>query len=221
MTSAASKLPADLPDDPLPLFREWFDTAVASGSMVNPDAMTIATIADGDRVAARVVLCKEIVSDPGYLVFFTNFASAKGKQLEANPNVAAVFYWDALGRQARIEGVAGKSPAADSDEYFATRDRDSRIGAWTSAQSQPIASHAALLEKHRQTRRRFNAAGPDSAVPRPPHWGGYRIGIRAIELWQQGEARLHDRARWERELERDVSQAGFRAGPWRVVRLQP
>ena len=213
-------LPVELPDDPLPIFRNWFDAAAASQSMTNPDAMTVATVADVDRVTARVVLCKEIVADPGYLVFFTNYDSAKGQQILTNANVAAVFYWDALGRQVRVEGIACQSPEAESERYFASRDRDSQIGAWTSEQSRSISSHQALLDKHAQTQRRFGAQESDDSIARPPHWGGYRIGIRAIELWQQGAARLHDRARWERHLEQ-TDPAGFRAGPWQTTRLQP
>ncbi len=213
-------IPVELPDNPLPIFCSWFDAAAASGSLTNPDAMTVATLSDERRVTARVVLCKNIVADPGYLVFFTNYNSAKGQQILANDEIAAVFYWDALGRQVRIEGFALKSPAAESEQYFASRDRDSRIGAWTSAQSQPIGSHQELLDKHLNTQKRFNASDPGSSIPRPDHWGGYRIGIRAIELWQQGAARLHDRARWERELEPADSES-FKAGPWQATRLQP
>jgi pyridoxamine 5'-phosphate oxidase len=211
-------LPSLLPENPLELFGEWFRMAVADQSMTNPDAMTLATITATNRVSARMVLCKEIVSDPGYLVFYTNYASSKGQQISGNSHVAAVFYWDALGCQVRIEGVAIKSPPEESDLYFASRDRDSRIGAWTSDQSMPIATHEELLNKHLEMHERF----ADDEVPRPSHWGGYRLGIESIELWHKGAARLHDRARWERTLDTEANTpAGFRSGPWQSARLQP
>jgi pyridoxamine 5'-phosphate oxidase len=170
-------------------------------------------------VSARVVLCKEIVAEPGYLVFYTNYESEKGLQIAANAQVAAVFHWDELGRQARIEGMAVRSPAEESDRYFQSRDRDSQIGAWTSAQSQPIATHADLLEKHAAMQARFGTTADAPAVPRPPHWGGFRLGIAALELWDRGAARLHDRARWERPLR--LEDDGFSAGAWQAKRLQP
>ena len=152
-----SGLPADLPADPMPLFCAWFDEAMQSLTIPNRDSMTIATVVNEDQVAARVVLCKQVVPDPGYLVFYTNYESDKGAQISANPNVAAVFHWDEIGRQVRIEGIAVQSPAAESENYFDSRDRESRIGAWTSDQSRSIGSHQDLLDKHIGMQDRFKS----------------------------------------------------------------
>jgi pyridoxamine 5'-phosphate oxidase len=214
-----SGLPADLPANPLPLFCEWFEHALQNSTQPNRDAMTLATQADGNHVTARIVLCKQVVPDPGYLLFYTNYESAKGMQINANPNVAVVFHWDDLGRQVRIEGIASQSPREESDRYFASRDRESRIGAWTSEQSRTIDSHAELLEKHASMQAKFAEPHNDGEIPRPPNWGGYRIVIRAIELWHRGSARLHERARWERPL--DIAGGTIQAGQWQAKRLQP
>jgi pyridoxamine 5'-phosphate oxidase len=210
-----NNIPATLPDNPLPLFCQWYAEAMQQLATPTRDAMTLATASPTGAVSARIVLCKGVVQDPGYLVFYTNYESAKGTHISLNPQVAAVFHWDEIGRQARIEGIAVPSPAAESDAYFASRDKNSQIGAWTSAQSHAIANHQALLDKRTAMEQRF-AAGP---VPRPPHWGGYRIMIGALELWDRGAARLHDRARWERNL--DLSSPESPPATWRSQRLQP
>jgi pyridoxamine 5'-phosphate oxidase len=172
------------------------------------------------------VLCKSIVIDPGYLVFYTNYNSAKASAIETNSRVAAVFHWDHMNRQARVEGIAVRSPAAESDAYFATRDKESQIGAWASAQSQPIGSRLMLMQKHVATARKLSNLAVDSgimSVPRPPFWGGYRIWLSAVELWVRGEARLHDRGRWERPLAVSAGSADPSPsfGPWSATRLQP
>ncbi len=216
-------LPEKLPSNPLPLLASWLDDAKGDGSLPNADAMALATIDATGQPAARVVLCKQIVADPGYVVFYTNYSSANGPAIEANNRVAAVFHWDHLNRQARIEGIAVRSPAAESDAYFATRDKESQIGAWASAQSQPIASRLQLLNKHVATARKLSGLAVDSgimSVPRPPFWGGYRIWISAIELWMRGEARLHDRGRWERPLQ-PTGNGNPIPGAWSATRLQP
>ncbi len=219
-------LPAKLPADPLPLFEKWLTEALADGTLANPDAMTLAT-ANGYAVpSARIVLCKKIVADPGYLVFYTNYESAKAREIEASNWVAGVFHWDHLNRQARFEGIAVRSPAEESDAYFATREKESQIGAWASAQSQPIASRKMLKEKHVATTWKLAGLAEESGkrdIPRPPFWGGYRIWLSGIELWTRGAARLHDRARWHRRLgsRDDNGNGSFSPDDWRVQRLQP
>jgi len=206
-------LPSSLPDTPLPLLAKWMQDAVASNTLPNPDAMTLATTDASGCPAARIVLCKELVTDPGYLVFYTNYNSAKGEALDKNNRVAAVFHWDQLNRQARIEGIALKSPAEESDTYFATRDKESQIGAWASAQSQPIDARQSLKTKHVATTRKLSNLAMDSGImdiPRPAFWGGYRLVPNAIEFWQNQDDRLHDRELYERD-----------GSVWRCTRLAP
>ena len=208
-------LPAKLPTDPMPLFEEWFQLARKHGAQPNPDSMVVATATPAGLPSARVVLCKQLVADPGYVVFFTNYQSRKGAELAANPRVAAVLHWDALGRQVRLEGRVVLSPAGESDEYFASRALDSRIGAWASLQSQPLDSRTTLLKRVAIEAARFGMH-----VPRPPHWGGYRLWPEALELWIEGAFRVHDRARWARSLE-PVGPDSFSPGPWLPTRLYP
>ena len=217
-----------LPADPLVIVSLWLEEAWAARTQPNPNAMVLATSTREGLPDARVVLCKDIQPQPGYVVFYTNYLSAKGRQLKDNPRAAAVMHWDALHRQVRLEGPVSLGPASDSDAYFATRAWQSRIGAWASEQSEPIASRELLLEAVTQTARRFGAPTPGSpgaddsmkvTIPRPPHWGGYRLWPEIVELWVEGAARIHDRARWTRK----VTDAGmsFRTGPWSATRLQP
>jgi pyridoxamine 5'-phosphate oxidase len=208
-------LPDDLPADPMPLFAQWFEAARVAQSQPNPDAMVLATATVDGRPSARVVLLRKLVANPGYVVFYTNYDSRKGHELKANPRAAAVVHWDALGRQVRLEGVVSISPADESDGYFASRPLDSRIGAWASAQSQPLAARSTLLARVAAETARLGAT-----VPRPPHWGGYRLWPEAVELWTEGAFRIHDRARWTRSLAPESSLA-FRAGPWQATRLYP
>jgi pyridoxamine 5'-phosphate oxidase len=195
----------------------------------NPNAMVLATSDQGARPSARVVLCKEIVAQPGYLVFFTNYLSRKGQELERNPRAAAVIHWDALHRQVRIEGPVVHAPAADSDAYFASRPWQSRVGAWASQQSEPLDSRDALHKAVTATALRFGAPDPsragsegssDFVIPRPPHWGGYHLWAELVELWVEGEGRIHDRARWTRELT-PQPDGFFSTGPWSATRLHP
>jgi pyridoxamine 5'-phosphate oxidase len=182
------------------------------------------------RLSARVVLCKEIVPLPGYLVFYTSYESRKGRELAAHPRAAAVFHWDDLHRQLRVEGMVFPSPASESDDYFASRSWRSRIAACASQQSQPIGSRSALVQRLREEAARLGAPDPTEApaddqepefhVPRPADWGGYRLWADAVELWVEGEHRVHDRARWTRTLE--VRDDGtIEPGPWHHHRLQP
>ncbi len=211
-------LPEPLPGDPLPIVGRWLADAISDGGLPNPDAMALATL-DGDGMPAnRIVLCRGLVEQPGYLVFYTNYESAKGAALAANDRVAGVFHWDHMNRQVRIEGRVVRSPAAESDAYFAGRDRASQIGAWASAQSRPIAERAQLERALQAIRMRFPE---DVPVERPPHWGGYRIWLSAVELWTRGDARLHDRGRWTRELGDAAADGIYTPGSWQSTRLQP
>jgi pyridoxamine 5'-phosphate oxidase len=229
VTEHIELLPDPLPAEPLAVVSRWMDQAWAARRQPNANSMVLATSTCDGRPSARVVLCKDIVPQPGYVVFYTNYLSSKGRQLEENPRAAAVIHWDALHRQVRIEGLVVTAPAADSDGYFATRSWDKRVGAWASAQSEPVASRAVLERAVAAAAQRFGVptpgtAGPDArvdvAIPRPPHWGGYRLWADAVELWVEGEARIHDRARWTRTLTLGAGEA-VAAGPWSVTRLQP
>ena len=188
-------LPATLPADPMPLFVQWFDGARAAKAQPNPDSMALATATPDGRPSVRVVWCKKLVPAPGYLVFFTNYDSRKGAELAANPCASAVFHWDAFGRQVRVAGPIVRSPGDESDEYFSSRALDSRIGAWASLQSQPLDARRTLLKRVAVEAARFG-----TRVPRPPHWGGYRLWPESVELWIEGPFRVHDRARWSRSL---------------------
>ena len=215
-------LPEPLPGNPLPLFAQWFGDACVRVSQPNPDAMVLATVGEDGAPAARIVLCKQLVERAGYVVFFTNYQSRKGRELAAHPRAAAVFHWDALHRQVRIEGPVVRSPPQESDDYFASRALASRIGAWASNQSQPLASRATLEAQVTAAAKKFSVSASAAAgeVPRPPHWGGSRIWIDAIELWVEGPGRTHDRALWRREL-RPRNEYEFDAGEWRGTRLNP
>ena len=229
MAEHTETLPDLLPADPLVVAREWLAQAQAAHIQPNPNSMVLATSGGDGRPSARVVLCKDIVPQPGYIVFYTNYLSAKGRQLKDNPHAAAVMHWDALHRQVRIEGQVVAAPAADSDAYFAARAWQSRIGAWASEQSEPLGSRAQLLEAVKEIARRFGAPAPGSpgaddslkvTIPRPPHWGGYRLWADTVELWVEGAARIHDRARWQRTL-RALPTGSFSADAWVATRLQP
>ena len=229
MAEHIETLPDLLPADPLLVVREWLAQAQAAHSQPNPNSMVLATSSRDGRPSARVVLCKDVVPRPGYVVFYTNYLSAKGRQLKDNPRAAAVMHWDALHRQVRIEGQVVAAPEGDSDAYFAARAWQSRLGAWASEQSEPIGSRAQLLEAVRDTARRFGAPTPGApgaddslkvTIPRPPHWGGYRLWADTVELWVEGAARIHDRARWQRTL-RALPAGSFKADAWVATRLQP
>jgi pyridoxamine 5'-phosphate oxidase len=199
----------------------------------NPNSMVLATLDPDGQPSARVVLCKEIVPQPGYLVFYTNYLSRKGRQLAQNPRAAAVMHWDALHRQVRVEGPVVKAPEADSDAYFASRPWQSRLAAWASAQSEPVGSRKDLQAAVAKAAQRFGTPSPDTdaaqtaadiLVPRPPHWGGYHLWAESVELWVEGEARIHDRARWTRSVTKRADIEGephLDAGPWTSTRLQP
>jgi len=230
MRTLMQTLPDPLPLDPMPLASTWLRQAWDEQVQPNPNAMVLATADAASRPSARVVLCKDIVPQPGYVVFYTNYDSRKGRELGANPRAAAVFHWDDLHRQLRVEGMVAPSPPSESDDYFASRSWRSRIAACASAQSEPIGSRAALIQRLREEAERLGAPDPTTAppddqepefhVPRPACWGGYRLWADAVELWVEGEHRAHDRARWTRALEPHPDGV-FGTGPWHHVRLQP
>jgi len=190
--------------DPIRQFRKWFQIALDAG-LKEPTAMTLATSNRAGKPSARMVLLKS-VDDRGF-VFFTNYLSRKGRELEENPRAALVFYWSALDRQIRVTGRVKKVTAAESDEYFESRPLGSRFSAAVSKQSSVVKSHAALTADLEKLKARY----PDTGPPRPKHWGGYRVHPDEIEFWQQGESRLHDRLRYRRR----------RDGTWRIDRLAP
>ncbi len=209
------------PADPLPPLRAWLADARADSGLANPDAMVLATTDADGRPSARVVLCRAADWQHGWLGFYTNRHSAKGRALAERPIAAVTFHWDPLGRQARIEGPVRLAPDSDSDAYFATRPRGSQLAAWASAQSESAASREELDARYADAAARFGARDDPGSppVPRPPHWGGYRVWIERVELWAARSNRLHERVEWQRPL----TPAGdeFRAGPWSARRLMP
>jgi pyridoxamine 5'-phosphate oxidase len=172
--------------DPFELFDRWFAEARASETN-DPEAMSLATADAAGRPSVRIVLLKG--HGPDGFVFYTNQRSRKGEELAANPNAALLFHWKSLRRQVRIEGKVRPVSASEADSYFASRSRDSQLGAWASDQSQPLASRAEFEARYEAMRQRFE--GGD--VPRPPHWGGYRVTPDRIEFWTDRPHRLHER----------------------------
>lgn len=203
-------LPDPLPANPLVVAAKWLAQAQRDASQPNPNAMVLATVDARGHPSARVVLCKEIAAQQGYILFYTNYSSRKGRELLSNPRAAVVFHWDHLHRQLRAEGQVDTLSDSENDAYFRSRAWQSQLGAWASQQSEPVSSRKALLEAVAGEARRFGIPydGPGSVepervsvqVPRPPNWGGYRLQVDALELWVEGEYRIHDRARWTRPL---------------------
>jgi pyridoxamine 5'-phosphate oxidase len=192
-------------DDPIALFNAWFDDAKAKEPN-DPDGVALAT-ADGEgRPNVRMVLCKD--ADARGFVFYTNTESTKGVELAANPHAALCFYWKSLRRQVRVQGPVERVSEAEADAYFATRAKDSQIGAWASKQSRPLEGRLALEREVA----RYTAKYALTAVPRPPHWSGYRLRPLAIEFWRNRPFRLHARLVYRR----DTHDA-----PWRTERLFP
>ena len=181
--------------DPIALFAAWFEEARASEPN-DAEAMALATVGADGRPSARIVLLKDI--GPSGLTFHTNSLSRKGQEIATNPDVALVVHWKSLRRQVRVEGRAHRLPDAESDAYFATRGRNSQLSAWASAQSAPLASRQELEQRQAEMERRFE--GRD--VARPPHWHGFVVDPVSIELWSDGEHRLHHRRLFTRRADK-------------------
>ena len=189
--------------DPIKQFQTWLNEAFAA-KLPLPEAMTLATATINGKPSARMVLLKQV--DHSGFVFYTNYNSAKARQLDANPYAALVFYWAQLDRQVRVEGSVSKTSAAESREYFATRPRESQIGAWASEQSEAIANRAVLEERAAELEKQYG----DREIDRPEHWGGYRLKPERIEFWKSRIGRLHDRILYQRE-----------GDSWIITRLAP
>ncbi|MEO8648671.1 MAG: pyridoxamine 5'-phosphate oxidase [Acidobacteriota bacterium] len=189
--------------DPFIQFGSWLDEALSS-SILDANAMLVATADGRGRPSARIVLLKSF--DASGFTFFTNYESRKGRDLEVNPNVALHFFWPELERQVGITGIAEKISHSESEEYFNSRPLESRLGAWASDQSRPIPSRDHLVEKLEKIREEF----PGGNVPLPPYWGGYRVTPDRFEFWQGGASRLHDRIIYTLE-----------DGRWTIGRIAP
>lgn len=194
---------SDVAADPIEQFTRWWNE-VTESEIDEPNAMTLATATPDGRPSARIVLLKDY--DERGFVFFTNYKSHKGKEAETNPYVALVFFWKELERQVRIEGTIEKVSAAESDEYFWSRPASSRIGAWASPQSSVIAGRAILDENVQSYSAKFK-----EDIPRPEHWGGFRVKPASIEFWQGRSSRLHDRIKYSKTEN----------GNWIIERLAP
>ena len=193
----------DVDPDPLVQFRKWFDDA-RRAELPEPNAMTLATATPGGVPSARMVLLK--AADERGFTFFTDYRSRKGQELEANPHAALVFFWGELERQVRITGTVTRVSREETEAYFRTRPRESRLGAWSSHQSTVLAGREVLEARLREV----SARHPGDEVPTPPYWGGYLLKPDGLEFWQGRESRLHDRVRYQREV-----------GGWRIERLSP
>jgi pyridoxamine 5'-phosphate oxidase len=193
----------DIDPDPFRQFELWMSQAISS-QLIEPNAMTLATVDGSGQPNARAVLLKGF--DPTGLVFYTNYESRKSREIAANPNVCLLFYWAELERQVRVVGRAERVPEAESEAYFQSRPVGHQLGAWVSNQSTVIAGREVIEESLASVSKRFEP-GP---VPRPPHWGGYRVVPHAFEFWQGRPNRLHDR------LEYNLAK-----GTWTIRRLSP
>ncbi len=191
-------------DDPFKIAQRWLEAAVAKEPN-DPNAIALATVDGAGMPNVRMVLLKEI--EPDAFVFYTNYGSAKGREIEASGKAAFVMHWKSLRRQIRVRGLVSREEGAQADAYFASRSLKSRLGAWASHQSEPLASRNALMAEVARLTPRLG-----THPPRPPFWGGYRIHPLEIEFWADGPFRLHDRFRWRRDAIEE---------PWDITRLNP
>jgi pyridoxamine 5'-phosphate oxidase len=191
-------------DDPFVLARDWYGQAQVSEPN-DPDAVALATVDAQGMPNVRMVLLRDI--EPAAFTFYTNYTSAKAHEIEGAGKAALVFHWKSLRRQIRVRGTVAREDGGQADAYYASRGLKSRLGAWASAQSQPIANRGVLMARLDQATAQYG-----DAPPRPAHWGGFRITPVEIEFWADGDARLHDRFRWTRASEVDA---------WEISRLSP
>jgi pyridoxamine 5'-phosphate oxidase len=194
---------SDLDPDPIVQFGEWFEKVIGA-DLHEPNAMILATATREGRPSARTILLKGY--DERGFVFYTNYEGRKARELQENPLCALLFYWGELERQVRIEGRARRISDEESDTYFLSRPRGSRLGAWASEQSRPVEGRSVLEERVRELESEYEGR----EIPRPPFWGGYRVEPEVIEFWQGRENRLHDRLVYRRD-----------GGGWKIERLQP
>lgn len=194
----------DLDADPIKQFERWLNDAIAAGQ-IEPTGMTLATATPQGRPSARIVLLKGVSAD-GF-VFFTNYQSQKGREIEANPNVELVFFWDKLERTVRVHGTVTRTSREESDAYFHQRPKRSQIGAAASNQSEVVADREILEQRFAELEKQHE----HSDVPTPPHWGGFRVKPQTIEFWQGRPSRLHDRFRYHRDAH----------GSWVIERVAP
>ena len=211
--------------NPLLLLQSWLNEAMELDLQPNPDTMAIATSNSQGLPNVRMVLCKEINTEEGYVVFYTNYNSVKSLEIKENPKCSALFHWDKLGYQIRIRGEILQSPDEENDAYFASRHLGSQVGAWASNQSNPVEDREALDDQFKKILDRFNLTSEsitqnEQKIPRPPNWGGYRLWIEEIEFWLNQKDRLHDRLHFRRAL--TISSEGIETEKnWTVKRLQP
>ncbi|MGB1037856.1 MAG: pyridoxamine 5'-phosphate oxidase [Bacteroidia bacterium] len=199
----SSLIEENVPSDPYSLFSKWFDEALESDKILEPNAMVMSTV-KGDEVDSRILLLKDLRDEK--FVFYTNYTSNKGKQLEENKSCVLVFPWIELQRQVIVRGKATKVSSKESDEYFLSRPESSQVGAWVSDQSTPIENRASLENKLLKLTEYFES----NELKRPEHWGGYEISAFELEFWQGRENRLHDRLLYT-----------YSNGSWNIKRLQP
>jgi len=194
----------DLAEDPIVQFEEWFRYACDTVPM-DPNAVSISTVDSENRPSSRTVLLKYF--DESGFVFFTNFESKKAEQIDANPNVALLFFWSDAARQVKIRGKAARIPTSETLKYFVSRPRGSQIGAWVSAQSSVVSSRSLLENKFQEMKQKFS----NKEIPLPSFWGGYRVVPEVMEFWQGRRNRLHDRFQYTKQAD----------GSWQIERLAP
>jgi pyridoxamine 5'-phosphate oxidase len=195
---------SDLLPDPIAQFQRWFDDALQAG-LAEPNAMTLATVGADGQPSARILLLKGV--DAAGFRFFTNYEGQKARELEASPRAAMVCFWAELERQVRVTGTCSKLSREESESYFRTRPRGSRLAAWISRQSSVIAARSVIEEEMK----RIEAEHPGEDIPLPPNWGGYVLAPQTVEFWQGRPSRLHDRLRYSRATD----------GAWKIERLAP